>query len=119
MRLIIFCLFCRDEILEKGSKISLFVFKEGDMVNLLRIIENEDGSYSPYTDKELDDDKEQGFDRVVEDNHMLGKILKLREKMQDLNLRRNLRNKSQEDEMEPETPCIANALEKIVYLTNC
>lgn len=73
-------------------------------MNLLRIIENEDGSYSPYTDKDLDEEEEHSFDRVAEDNHMLGKILKLREKMQDVNVRRNSRNKPHGDEVENEAP---------------
>lgn len=74
----------------KGSKISLFVFKEGDMVNLLRVIENEDGSYSPYTDKS-EECVEPTFEKIVEDNGMLAKMMKLKEKMQNVSMRRQQR----------------------------
>lgn len=87
----------------KGSKISLFVFKEGDMVNLLRVIENEDGSYSPYTDKG-EEPVEPTFEKIVEDNGMLAKMMKLREKMQNLSVRRQQRTtKSTDSETESST----------------
>lgn len=69
------------------------MFKEGDMVNLLRVIENEDGSYSPYTDKD-EELTEPTFERIVEDNGMLAKMMKLREQMQILAIRRQMRNNS-------------------------
>lgn len=80
----------------KGSKISLFVFKEGDMVNLLRVIENEDGSYSPYADKG-EEASEPTFEKIVEDNGMLAKMMKLKEKMQNLSVRRQMRNSKSVD----------------------
>lgn len=93
------------------------------MVNLLRIIENEDGSYSPYSDKELDDDVEQTFDKVVEDNQMLGRVLQLREKMHDLNLRRNIRSNKIQDETDSETPlyskCVGENRLSYKLLTEC
>lgn len=92
--------FFRGEFLGKGSKISLFVFKEGDMVNLLRVIENEDGTYSPYTDKG-EEVAEPTIEKMVEDNGMLAKMIQLREKMQNLSMRRQMRNgKSSESEGE-------------------
>lgn len=60
------------------------------MVNLLRVIENEDGSYSPYTDKG-EEPMEPTFEKIVEDNGMLAKMMKLRERMQNLSVRRQQR----------------------------
>lgn len=72
------------------------------MVNLLRVIENEDGSYSPYTDK-CEEVSEPSFEKIVEDNGMLTKMMKLREKMQNLSVRRQMRtnNKFTENESDP------------------
>lgn len=81
----------RDEIFEEGSKISLFLFKEGDMLNLLRVIENEDGSYSPCAAKgEIP--TAPVLEKIVENNGMQTNILKLREQMQNLSLRKQMRS---------------------------
>lgn len=42
----------REELGDKlGTKVSVLVFKEGEVIKWLRVIENEDGSYSPYTEQ--------------------------------------------------------------------
>lgn len=43
----------RDDLLERlpsGSKVTVLVFRDGDQVNLLRVVENEDGSFSPLSE---------------------------------------------------------------------
>ncbi|KAJ8933835.1 hypothetical protein NQ314_013757, partial [Rhamnusium bicolor] len=85
----------RDEI-APGSKVSVLVFKEGDIINLLRVIENEDGSYSPYSEKPISPPSKPSrkesrmgiFERLVEDNEMSTKIANLRKKMEEINVRK-------------------------------
>lgn len=74
------------------------------MVNLLRIIENEDGSYSPYAEKN-EDCAEPTFKKILEDDCMLANMMKLREKMQNLSVRRQMRNgrSAEDDGGEPST----------------
>ncbi|EFA08134.1 uncharacterized protein LOC663257 [Tribolium castaneum] len=98
----------RDEIGDKlapGSKVSVLVFKEGDILNLLRVIENEDGSYSPYSEKPISppskprkESQMAMFEKLVEDTDMMTKISNLRKKMEDLSLRRQSRNVKHKDE---------------------
>ena len=38
------------EKLPTGSRVTVLVFREGDHVNLLRVVENEDGSFSPLSE---------------------------------------------------------------------
>lgn len=45
--------FCRKEILEDappGSKLAVLIFREGEVINLLRVIENSDGSITNLKD---------------------------------------------------------------------
>ncbi|XP_019881882.2 uncharacterized protein LOC109609607 isoform X2 [Aethina tumida] len=122
----------REELGEKlspGSKVSVLVFKEGDIINLLRVIENEDGSYSPYSEKPISPPAKRHrhyhhhrhhhhskdhnhhhhhqqsqpcssgirsrvsgvFDRLAEDETMSNKIDSLRKKMEELNLKKQMR----------------------------
>lgn len=117
-------LFFRDEIGDKltpGSKVSVIVFKEGDIVHLLRVIENEDGSYSPYSEKPISPPSKPTkretqmamFEKLVEDTDMMTKISNLRKKMEDLSLRRQLRSTKPKD-VEPTTSNISYKL-----LTEC
>ncbi|XP_050310963.1 uncharacterized protein LOC126746683 [Anthonomus grandis grandis] len=83
-----------------GSKVSVLVFKEGDIINLLRVIENEDGSYSPYSDgpvvsppaKPSRKETVEVFQRLAEDTEMCTKIAALRKKMEELNVKKQTRN---------------------------
>nr|CAI5834208.1 unnamed protein product [Callosobruchus analis] len=85
----------REEI-SPGSKVSVLVFKEGDMINLLRVIENEDGSYSPYSEKPISPpakplrkESRMGiFEKLVEDNEMSNKLANLRQKMDEVHIRK-------------------------------
>lgn len=38
------------EKLPSGSRVTVLVFRDGDQVNLLKVVENEDGSFSPLSD---------------------------------------------------------------------
>ncbi|KAL3274516.1 hypothetical protein HHI36_015899 [Cryptolaemus montrouzieri] len=90
----------RDEIgdrLSPGSKVSVLVFKEGDIINLLRVIENEDGSYVPYSEKPISPPSRSSnrvesrtalFEKLVEDNKMMSNITTLRKKMEDATARK-------------------------------
>ncbi|KRT80797.1 hypothetical protein AMK59_5140, partial [Oryctes borbonicus] len=96
----------REEIGDKaGSKVSVLVFKEGEVINLIRVIENEDGSYSPYADKaisppyrtvaEREDNQVSFFKKITEDMEMASKMHSLKSKMQNLSVKRQLRNTKQ------------------------
>lgn len=100
----------REEIGEKGgSKVSVLVFKEGEVINLIRVIENEDGSYSPYADKaisppyrtasEREDNQVSFFKKITEDMEMASKMHSLKSKMQNLSVKRQLRNSKQSHEI--------------------
>ncbi|KAG5899742.1 hypothetical protein JTB14_006080 [Gonioctena quinquepunctata] len=85
----------REEI-TPGSKVSVLVFKEGDVINLLRVIENDDGSYSPYSEKPISPPSKPTrrgsrmgiFERLIEDNEMSTKLSNLRKKMEEVNSRK-------------------------------
>ncbi|CAH1995795.1 unnamed protein product [Acanthoscelides obtectus] len=85
----------REEI-SPGSKVSVLVFKEGDVINLLRVIENEDGSYSPYSEKPISppakpsrkESRMDLFEKLVEDNEMSNKLANLRQKMDEVHIRK-------------------------------
>lgn len=90
----------RDEVGDKsGSKVSVVVFKEGEVINVIRVIENEDGTYSPYTEKaisppysrhkEKDDVQQTFFKKISEDMEMATKIHVLKSKMKKLRQQRN------------------------------
>lgn len=100
------------EEMTPGSKVSVLVFKEGDVINLLRVIENEDGSYSPYSSSSASSSDSHGgdgtatsvsspppkpvrresrpgvFERLAEDNEMTTKMCHLRKKMEGLSLKK-------------------------------
>ena len=84
----------------------MLVFKEGDILNLLRVIENEDGSYSPYSEKPISPPSKPNrkeiqtamFEKLVEDTDMMAKISTLRKKMEDVNLKRQMKNSKKEGE---------------------
>ncbi|KAF7265814.1 hypothetical protein GWI33_020886 [Rhynchophorus ferrugineus] len=85
----------RDEV-NSGSKVSVLVFKEGDIINLLRVIENEDGSYSPYGESTispptLQKEALETFQRLVEDKKMCTKLETIRRNLEELSERRQNR----------------------------
>lgn len=52
-KILIYCSFYRKEILEDappGSKLAVLIFREGEVINLLRVIENSDGSITNLKD---------------------------------------------------------------------
>ncbi|KAF5296530.1 hypothetical protein FQR65_LT01520 [Abscondita terminalis] len=88
--------------LSAGAKVSVLVFKDGDIINLVRVIENDDGSYHPYSDNksstsstksECPENRPLGFyNKLQENNSMLTKITELRKKMSDVSLKRHFKN---------------------------
>lgn len=91
--------------LTSGSKMSVLLFKEGDMINLIRVVENEDGSYSPYNDKpstplsedEKLDTRSVVFEKVIENNRMMSNLSTLRKKMEDVNAKKQIKVNEQEN----------------------
>ncbi|CAG9763356.1 unnamed protein product [Ceutorhynchus assimilis] len=80
-----------------GSKVSLLVFKEGDIINLLRVVENKDGSYSPFNESPISPpsnrlrrDRIEAFEKFIEDTKMCVKVKKLRQKMEELNMKKDV-----------------------------
>ncbi|XP_052751190.1 AN1-type zinc finger protein 4-like isoform X3 [Galleria mellonella] len=78
-----------------GCKVTVLVFREGGRVNLLRVRENHDGTYSPLDNKysssltlveqELDD----GLPGSLHENEVtMGKMLDLRRRMENLSIQR-------------------------------
>ncbi|XP_022917662.1 AN1-type zinc finger protein 4-like [Onthophagus taurus] len=79
----------REEIAEKPestSKVSVLVFKEGAAINLIRVIENEDGSYSPYLKENREKRVEmvKSIKKMSEDSGIESKMEILRSKMENL-----------------------------------
>lgn len=84
-------LFFRDELRDKhipSSKVSVLVFKDGDVINFVRVIENDDGSYQLYgTEKSSTAPKtcctpdQPERDSMQEYKVMAGKLKELRGKM--------------------------------------
>ncbi|KAK4873597.1 hypothetical protein RN001_012957 [Aquatica leii] len=87
--------------LSAGAKVSVLVFKDGDIINLVRVIENGDGSYHPYSNKsptsstklDCQENRPLGvYNKLQENNSMLSKITELRKKMSDVSLKRHFKN---------------------------
>ncbi|KAH1016258.1 hypothetical protein HUJ04_007512 [Dendroctonus ponderosae] len=82
------------------SNVSLILFRKGDIINFLRVIENEDGTYSPYSDNPISPpskpsrkEKIDVFDRLSEDTEMCTKIATLRKNMKELNMKKRIRSR--------------------------
>lgn len=86
--------------LSAGAKVSVLVFKDGDIINLIRVIENDDGSYHSLNDKSTTAPKTESqesrplgvYNKLQENNAMLSKITELRKKMSDVSLKRHFKN---------------------------
>ena len=74
------------------------MFKDGEVINVLRVIENEDGSYSPQSSKTITpprrvNEKDQSaqikiFKKMAEDIKMASKMDILKSQMKDLAFKR-------------------------------
>lgn len=99
----IFLFIFREEFGDKlnaGLKVSVLIFRDGDIINLIRVIENEDGSFNTFNDKPLSSPskllaKENGqtyYNKIEENNAMSLKLIELRKKMAEVCLRRHFKN---------------------------
>lgn len=94
---------------------------------MLRVIENEDGSYSPYSnnDKSIQppmkpNRKENNvFQRLVEDNDMSTKIANLRTQMNNVSIRRQVRQRPNNREMKNKSPPTIPPPLTFKFLTDC
>nr|XP_023029367.1 uncharacterized protein LOC111517436 [Leptinotarsa decemlineata] len=88
------------EEITPGSKVSVLIFKDGVVINLLSVIEHEDGSHAPHSEKPISPPSKPSrrgsrmeiFERFVEDNEMSMKISNLRKKMDETNSRKQGNN---------------------------
>nr|CAD7409705.1 unnamed protein product [Timema cristinae] len=90
----------REEMLEHlppGCQVTVLLFREGDQVNLFRVVENEDGSYSPLSQSWngtslrnlfAEEDSEVEDKRLQENSVTMGKVQDLRAKMEKLSLQK-------------------------------
>lgn len=93
----------RGDILGKlpnDCKITFLIYREGDTINLLKVIENNDGSYSPLSDlrksgrsrinaRTVTDSQQQHTTMDNKQNVTLNKLAELRRKMEALNIRKH------------------------------
>lgn len=97
--------FNRDELLEDlppGCRMAILVFREGDQLNLLRVLENLDGSYSPLSESWSrssvsnlfdDDDSDECNKRLEENTITMEKVNELKNKLEELSIQRRSHNK--------------------------
>nr|CAD7446718.1 unnamed protein product [Timema bartmani] len=85
------------EHLPPGCQVTVLLFREGDQVNLFRVVENEDGSYSPLSQSWngtslrnlfAEEDSEVEDKRLHENSVTMGKVQDLRAKMEKLSLQK-------------------------------
>lgn len=100
-----------------GTKVSVLVFKDGDIINLIRVIENDDSSCekSTSTKTESQESRPLGvYNKLQENNAMLAKITDLRKRMSDVSLKRHFKNsKPMEVEESTSVGCIGEKPVKV------
>lgn len=107
----------REDILEKlppGSKVTVLLFREGEHINLIRVIENEDGTCYPFSDSWLPVGKAKSKetshtkhnDRQAENNVMMRKVIELRRKMEGLSVQKKTR-KPKTEEISENVPSVS------------
>nr|CAD7261040.1 unnamed protein product [Timema shepardi] len=88
------------EHLPPGCQVTVLLFREGDQVNLFRVVENEDGSYSPLSQSWngtslrnlfAEEDSEVEDKRLHENSVTMGKVQDLRAKMEKLSLQKKVK----------------------------
>lgn len=76
-----------------GCKVTLLVFKDGDKLNMLRVRDNQDGTFSPLTTENyssslkslVEDTSDDGLSGSVQENAVtMGKMMDLRRRMEAL-----------------------------------
>lgn len=93
---------------------SVLVFKDGEVINVLRVIENEDGSYSPQSSKTITpprrvNEKDPSaqvkiFKKMAEDIKMASKMDILKSQMKDLASKRQHHHLLGNDRHQPCVP---------------
>lgn len=84
---------------------SLLVFKEGEIINLVRVIENEDGSYSPYSKEKSSNEASSSkteshmsfFKKISEDMDMAIKMQMLKLKLKNMSLKKEMRQRKRQE----------------------
>lgn len=85
------------EHLPPGCRVTVLVFREGDQVNLFRVIENEDGTYSPLSESWsgssirnlfAEEEQEEAARRLQENSVTMGKMQELQTRMEKLSLQK-------------------------------
>ncbi|XP_069682868.1 AN1-type zinc finger protein 4-like [Periplaneta americana] len=91
------------ERLPPGCRVTVLVFREGDQVNLFRVIENEDGTYSPLSESWsgssirnlfAEEEPEESAKRLQENSVTMGKMQELRNRMEKLSLQKKPKKQS-------------------------
>lgn len=118
-------MFNREDLLEKlppGSKVTVLLFREGEHLNLIRVIENEDGTCYPFSDswlpvgraKSKENSTTKLSERQAENISMMRKVIELRRKMEGLSVQKKTRKpaKTEDNDLNApstsglnETPC--------------
>ncbi|XP_044738004.1 serine/threonine-protein kinase HSL1-like [Chrysoperla carnea] len=91
----------RDDMMAKvpaGCKITFLIYREGDTINLLKVVENNDGSYSSLSDLRksgrsrinvrTDTDSQQSHTTMDYKQKTFNKMAELRRKMEELNIKK-------------------------------
>lgn len=99
---------------------SLLVFKEGEIINLVRVIENEDGSYSPYNREkpsvETNTTKTENhlsfFKKISEDMDMAIKMQMLKLKLKNISIKKEMRNRKRQENLK-------DSVDKLEEYKNC
>uniref|UniRef100_A0A1B6EFZ7 Ubiquitin-like domain-containing protein n=3 Tax=Clastoptera arizonana TaxID=38151 RepID=A0A1B6EFZ7_9HEMI len=109
-----------DEMLDHlpaGCKMAILIFREGDHLNLLKVLENLDGSYSPISDISCgppdvcriyeEDDIRNCNKRLEENSVTMEKMNELKQKLEDLSLHRKMFKEEEEtSETKKEVPSV-------------
>lgn len=90
-----------------STKVSLLVFKDGEIINLVRVIENEDGTYSPYNKEKPSSDIHTNkldnhmsfFKKISEDMDMAIKMQMLKLKLKNMSIKKEMRNKKRQENL--------------------
>lgn len=89
----------RGERLPPNARVTVFVFGEGNQLNLVRVIENDDGSYTPLSESWsgssirnlfAEEDPEETTKRLQENSVTMGKMQELQQKMEMLTMHKKV-----------------------------
>ncbi|XP_012268064.2 uncharacterized protein LOC105693013 [Athalia rosae] len=95
------------EQLPPGCRVTVLVFREGDSVSLFKVIENDDGTYSPIAESWSgssirnifsDSDCEEVAERLQENSTTMGKMHALRQQMEKLSFQKSKKSKKKDED---------------------